>query len=37
MYLNFKIIIHYLIFVALVTLFSFNHANSQKLSIEEKF
>ena len=36
MYLNFKIIIHYLIFVALVTLFSFNHANSQKLSIEVK-
>ena len=36
MYLNFKIIIHYFIFVALVTLFSFNHANSQKLSIEVK-
>ncbi len=36
MYLNFKIIIHYLIFVVLITLFSFNHANSQKLSIEVK-
>ena len=36
MYLNFKIIIHYLIFVVLITLFNFNYANSQKLSIEVK-
>ena len=36
MYLNFKIIIHYLIFVVLITLFGFNCANSQKLSIEVK-
>ena len=36
MYLNFKIIIHYLILVVLITLFGFNHANSQKLSIEIK-
>ena len=36
MYLNSKIIIHYLIPVVLIILFSSNYANSQKLSIEVK-
>ena len=36
MYLNFKIIIHYLIFVVLISLLNINYAHSQKLNIEVK-